>query len=89
MKQIHYYDIVIRILSASINCRFVENFSLLIRYKKFSASATVFVSLAFALYWAFGHFGTAVRLRLSAAKEIKPFSLLRRYEAFTSLAAEQ
>lgn len=56
-----------------MSCRFVENFSLLIRYKKFSASATVFISLAFALYWALGYFGTAARLLLSAAKERKPF----------------
>lgn len=86
MKQIH---IVIRIFERNDKLPFCRNFLLLIRYKKFSASATVFISLKFALYWAFGYFRVAVRLRLSAAKERKPFSLLRRYEASTSLAVEQ
>jgi len=86
VKQIH---IVIRIFERNDKLPSCRNFLLLIRYKKFSASATVFISLAFTLCGAFGYFGVAVRLRLSAAKQIKPFSLLRRYEASTSLAAEQ
>ena len=53
VKQIH---IVIRIFERNDKLPFCRNFLLLIRYKKFSASATVFISLAFALYGAFGYF---------------------------------